>query len=178
MSLRCESNIDNLDIQGGNIFQHKCVFWKALSHANFVSNPNTRENFWKNMEFIELNFGVTRGAPWTRTKLAWRSSTQCMGLRLCNICAWVNGPKIGEKGFFVLQVWYNSISTTCHVARGKSEKLFKTLGTVLIVKLSKEARGYNWCPFFFECWTLGNTVCISNNTISDSCCIGCPLKIC
>jgi hypothetical protein len=74
-----------------------------------------------------------------------------MGLILCNICVWVNGPNIGKKGFFVLQVWYNFISTTGHVAKEKPEKLFKVLAMVLIIKLLKEARGYIWCPLFYEC---------------------------
>jgi hypothetical protein len=74
-----------------------------------------------------------------------------MGLRLCNICAWVNGPNIGKRGFFVLQVWYNSISTTSHVTKEKPEKLLKALGRVLIVKLLKDARGHIWCPLFYEC---------------------------
>lgn len=101
-----------------------------------------------------------------------------MGLRLCNIYAWVNGPNIGKMGFFVLQVWYNSITTMGNVTREKPKKLFKALGMVLIVKLSKEARGYSWCPLFYEWLTLGSTICISNDTTSDSCCISCPLKIC
>jgi hypothetical protein len=60
---------------------------------------------------------------------------------LSNIYAWVNGPNIGRRGFFVLQVWYNSISTMGHVVREKPEKLFKALGMVLIVKFLKETRG-------------------------------------
>jgi hypothetical protein len=156
-----------------NMFVEKHCLMQIL--CPILTLGETFGRIWSSLNQI---IGVTKGVPWTRTKFAWRSSTQCMGLKLCNICAWINGPNIGNKGFFVLQVWYNSISTTCHVAREKLEKFFKALGMVLIVKLSKEARGYNWCPLFYECWTLGSTICISNNTTNDSCCIGCPLRIC
>jgi hypothetical protein len=60
-------------------------------------------------------------------------------------------PNIGKKkGCVVFQVWY-STNTMGLITRTKAKKLFNALGIVLIGKLFKEARGYNWSPSFYEC---------------------------
>jgi hypothetical protein len=69
-----------------------------------------------------------------------------MDLRLCNIYAWVNGPNIGKMGFFVLQVWYNSITTMGHVTREKPKKLFKGLGDGVDCKVVEGSKGLQLVP--------------------------------
>jgi hypothetical protein len=51
----------------------------------------------------------------------------------------------------MLQVWHNSTNTIGHIIEAKPKNLFKALGMVFIVKLSKEAKGYSWSPSFYEC---------------------------
>ncbi len=132
MSLRCEIDIDNLSIQGGNIFHPKHVRWQTFFHTKFASILNVRDNSQKNLQVIEFSYKCHKRCTLNKSK---PYSTQCINFTLSIICGWVNKPNIGKRGFVVLQFWHNSISTTDHITKTKPNQLFKALGS--IIQLSK-----------------------------------------
>lgn len=146
MSFKCESDVDNFGIQGDNIFHPKNICWQALPHTNLASIFMVGENSYKNMQFIEFSCWCNKKCTINENKACL---TRCISLTLSNICTQVNRSNIWKRGFVVLQVQYNHQYTSSYYQNKTKKNFSKALGTVLIVKLSKETRSYIWSPLFY-----------------------------